>query len=420
MHRFTGRLNEVLDGLDFGRVWALGVEETGEVLRELYAAQARLAALRSAILSHAEEVDLPSLDAATSLKAWLRDQVRIAPGEAARQVKLARALGTHEAVREGLARGEFPPASAEVIVKVVDGLPDEADSWVSELAEKHLTAEAYRYDTQVLSRLAARLEEVVDPDGADERLAVQLARAEEDAVREAFLTLRHDEGREVSEGSFRIPLLQGVKLQRMVETFLNPASCSTRPDPIPFVDPVTGERVPGDVLRGLALTQLIDRIPTGRLPRTGGMIPTVVVTMELETLLGGLRAASLDTGHRISPGAARRLAARTGVIPAVLGTDSEVLDLGRRERFFRRPQRRAMAIRQAGTCAVVDCDAPTSWCEAAHLKAWQDGGPTDLANGALLCPRHHTLADHPDYTIYCRGPGRIKIVRTGVDSRPTR
>ncbi|WP_459983360.1 HNH endonuclease, partial [Nocardioides sp. AN3] len=57
------------------------------------------------------------------------------------------------------------------------------------------------------------------------------------------------------------------------------------------------------------------------------------------------------------------------------------------------------------------CDRPTSQCEAAHLDPWCEGGRTDLANGALLCPRHHTLADHPDHTIEQLRPGRIRINR---------
>jgi hypothetical protein len=32
-----------------------------------------------------------------------------------------------------------------------------------------------------------------------------------------------------------------------------------------------------------------------------------------------------------------------------------------------------------------------AWCDAHHLRHWADGGPTDLSNGTLLCPRHHTI-----------------------------
>jgi hypothetical protein len=34
---------------------------------------------------------------------------------------------------------------------------------------------------------------------------------------------------------------------------------------------------------------------------------------------------------------------------------------------------------------------PAAWADAHHLVHWADGGPTDLANAALLCGRHHTV-----------------------------
>ena len=64
-------------------------------------------------------------------------------------------------------------------------------------------------------------------------------------------------------------------------------------------------------------------------PSSGGLNAAVVVTMGLETLLGGLGAATLDSGDRIAPGEARRMACAAGVIPAVLGSRSQLLDLGR-------------------------------------------------------------------------------------------
>ena len=66
---------------------------------------------------------------------------------------------------------------------------------------------------------------------------------------------------------------------------------------------------------------------------------TVVVTMTLETLTGGLAAATLDTGDRIAAHTARRLACEAGIIPVVLSGTREVLDLGRRNRLFTRAQR---------------------------------------------------------------------------------
>ena len=53
-------------------------------------------------------------------------------------------------------------------------------------------------------------------------------------------------------------------------------------------------------------------------------------------------------------------------------------------------QRRALAARDLG-CAVIGCTRPPAMCDAHHLRARKDGGPTTLHNLVLLCRRHHVL-----------------------------
>ena len=407
VHRFLGRLHEVLDELSTDTTWALSPAELGECLEEAYAAQARVSELTLGLVAQAESSDLATHDGETGLIAWLRDRVRLAPAEARRQIKLALSLAEHDVVRAALGSGAFPVASAAVVTQALDALPAEVDAVVLAEAEEYLTGEAHAHDTGAMRRLAAHLDEVIDPEGADARLAEQLARAEAKAARQCFLTLRHDEATAVTEGVFRIPLTSGVKLQRMLESLTNPG----RPDPLPTHDPETGIRLGAEERRGLGLVEMVDRYPTEKLPKLGGSAPTVVVLMDLATLTGGLKASHLDSGYAISPGLARRLAAQAGVIPAVLGGDSEVLDLGRRARFHSKKQRLAMLVQQDGTCAVDTCTRPAYGGDGAHLTAWAEGGPTDLASSALLCQRHHTLADHPDYHVTRLRPGRIRINR---------
>ena len=118
---------------------------------------------------------------------------------------------------------------------------------------------------------------------------------------------------------------------------------------------------------GEAFCRMIETLDPNRLPHSGGLSATVVVTIPLETLQGGLAAATMDTGTRLSPGEARRMACEAGLIPAVLGGRSEVLDHGRTRRLFSKPQRVAMAIRQS-RCAAEGCDRPTARCDAHHLQ----------------------------------------------------
>ena len=169
---------------------------------------------------------------------------------------------------------------------------------------------------------------------------------------------------------------------------------------------------PGQRVMGEAFCRLLETLDPNRLPHSGGMSATVVVTIPLETLQGGLEAATMDTGTRLSPGEARRMACDAGLIPVVLGGKSEVLDYGRMRRLYAKPQRIAMAIRQSFRCAAEGCDRPTSMCDAHHLQPWSRDGKTNLDDGALLCGRHHTLVHHPDYHVERRPGWRISITRT--------
>jgi hypothetical protein len=76
-------------------------------------------------------------------------------------------------------------------------------------------------------------------------------------------------------------------------------------------------------------------------------------------------------------------------LPPILGgAPRQPLDLGRASRVVTPAQRSALAVRDGG-CVFPDCDRPLAWCEGHHLRHWLDGGPTDLANLALLCRAHH-------------------------------
>ncbi|WP_269211727.1 HNH endonuclease signature motif containing protein [Nocardioides sp. cx-169] len=160
----------------------------------------------------------------------------------------------------------------------------------------------------------------------------------------------------------------------------------------------------------MAFIAYLERYPTDRLPQSGGLDATVVVTMTLDTLMGGLKAAQLDTGTRISPALARTLACQAGVIPVVLGTRSQVLDLGRRRRFHTKAQRIALAV-QHGGCYTEGCERPSAWCEAHHLTPWSQGGDTSVNDGALLCRRHHTLAHHPHYDMTHLPGGKVAFTK---------
>ena len=114
-------------------------------------------------------------------------------------------------------------------------------------------------------------------------------------------------------------------------------------------------------------------------------------------------------GGSLSAGAIRRLACDAGIIPIVLGSNSEPLDVGMLQRFVNRAMRRALIRRDKG-CVV--CGAPPIHCDAHHLIHWADGGPTALWNLVMLCKAHHRGVHAGHWTIKIHN-GTVAV------SRPT-
>jgi len=146
--------------------------------------------------------------------------------------------------------------------------------------------------------------------------------------------------------------------------------------------------------RADALTDICRRVlDTGELPDNGGEKPHLVVTLSWQQLRDQIGHGLLDTGDLLTPATMRRLACDAVIIPAVLGGDGQVLDVGRARRLIDGPLRRALVLRDKG-CAFPGCDRPARWCHGHHIRSWADGGETSLTNSALLCGFHHREIHH--------------------------
>lgn len=135
------------------------------------------------------------------------------------------------------------------------------------------------------------------------------------------------------------------------------------------------------------------------LPIAGGGDATVVARIDADRLAETLHqagVATLDTGLAISAGEARRLACGHKLLPAVLGTGHQALELGETARLFSKAQRVALTLRDGG-CTAEHCDVPASMCHAHHDRPWSHGGTTDLASGRLLCGPHHRRIHDPGF-----------------------
>jgi hypothetical protein len=149
-------------------------------------------------------------------------------------------------------------------------------------------------------------------------------------------------------------------------------------------------------------------VDAGREARTSGgasdVVPgfgakaNITVTIDFEDLKAATADAIGQTvyGPGLSAATIRRLACDAKVIPIVLGSNSEPLDVGRCERLVTRAMRRALNTRDKG-CVI--CGAPPIMCDAHHLISWIDGGETKISNLALLCRRHHVDLHDGHWTV---------------------
>ena len=140
-------------------------------------------------------------------------------------------------------------------------------------------------------------------------------------------------------------------------------------------------------------------LASGTLSDVGGLRPQVLVTIGYQDLAAEVgRAGTAAFGGLLSARSIRRIACDAEVLPVVLGTQGQILDVGQSRRLFPPGLRKALTARDGG-CAFPDCMMPSPWTEAHHIIPWSRGGPTTVDNGVLLCIRHHHLLHQNEWTI---------------------
>ncbi|RYB95539.1 HNH endonuclease [Nocardioides oleivorans] len=392
MTGLLARLDGLLDDL---ATMTLGGMADADVVRLLDAATVASSRLTSVQCRTAAEADRRRLGdsiGARHTHQWWARRSNLTRAEANRLTELGVALAddVHAPTASALAAGAIRAEQARVIVAAVDALPDRVDADVREKAESMLLDLAAQLDAKDLKQLGKQILDHVAPEVAESHEAAALEAEEARAFANVDLTLTDDgEGR--CRGTFVVPSHIGKMFKRHLMALTNPAR-HTDAD----LKDETGNWKPLRRRLGEAFIEYIERYPLDATSQTAGVNATVVITMTLEQLLGDAAVALLDDGIRLTAGEARRLACEAAIIPAVLGSKSQPLDLGRSARLHSKAQRIALGLRDGG-CTARGCETTASGCHAHHDDPWSKGGATDLSNGRLLCPHHHRLAHSSRY-----------------------
>ncbi|MEV7428687.1 DUF222 domain-containing protein [Nocardioides sp. NPDC092400] len=388
-------------------LWSMSDDDVTDTLSEAAKLRAQAEALELRLAAEADRRHAGERVGATDTAAWWATETRQTRPAAKHRMRLAESLDRHSPTATAFAEGDVSVDHARVITECLDGLPTDLDDPTIPLrAEQHLLAEARHRDPKALRILAKHVLTVVAPEIGEARDAKALEAEERLARETAWLTMSPD-GRGSVVGKFKIPELNGAMLKKTLLAFAAPKHQAATQDRA-AAEPM--ERRPSPERMGDAFCELLERLPTASIPKLGGLNATVVITMDIASLTGGLAPGVLDDGSTISAATARRLACEAGLIPAVLGTQSELLDLGRTTRLLSGSQRRALNLTQP-TCTAEGCDWPAHLCHAHHDQPWSSGGATDLVNARKLCPRHHARIHDPAYETTHLPGGKVAFHR---------
>ncbi len=398
-----------------GHLWQLSDEQLVSALRTEQVAAAQRDSARLALIAQLDQRGYALAAGATSTAAWLSHELLIDPRTATAEVRAAHQLDPHgdtpppagvlarptppgilalAHTGRALLAGQISTAHAHAVSAVIRALPQ--PSTPAERTDLHTRAQTWLLDQCAtftpsdVRRLGLQLRHVLDPDGvlADEREA---------RARSSFWIKPDTDGASYRFGGITDPVTAS-QLGTFIDTHSAPRPHLDEHSGAPIPDPRTPEQ-----RRGHAFTDLVN-LAVNADPTTSGAISTqLIITTTLATLKTqpgehGTPCARTETGQHLSAGTIRKLACDARIIPLILGTNSEPLDIGRATRTIPAGLRRALIARDKH-CAFPGCTRPARWANAHHITHWADGGRTALNNLVLLCDHHHDLIHHSAWTV---------------------
>jgi len=121
----------------------------------------------------------------------------------------------------------------------------------------------------------------------------------------------------------------------------------------------------------------------------------------------------LEEGCHVPAGTSQRLACDASRVVMRHDEEGRLVEVGARTRTIPPALRRALQHRDR-SCRFPGCHVRVA--EGHHVRHWAQGGPTTLANLALLCRRHHRAVHEEGYQLERLADGALRFRRP--DGRP--
>ncbi len=398
-------LESALSRIDHEGRAGMGSEERLDLMRRARKVADRVGSLASVLTAEVESAQASMRAAGTPLTSFLSTSETRDSRDAAREVFKARDVAKLGQVRQAALDGEVSSDQAAAITQGMNQMPQQFTDEQRGQAEQVFLDKAKTMPARKLARMA---------DEVAAQVAPELARSLEekakglDAQRRRAVQRRHlsygDDGDgsvwfkgslpQVEAAPFVALIEAHVQADRVAEKDRDEGLRSLKPGPRVLREQRdAGEGRTPDQRRADALVAAIGEHRDG--PQVAGDRPRIVVTIEEKDLRERAEACGvLANGAEVGPGELRRMCCDADLMPVVLGSESEILDVGRQYRLVTPAIRRALSIRDKG-CVFPGCRAKDTACQAHHVIPWWAGGATAMNNLALLCPHHHAVIE-PD------------------------
>jgi hypothetical protein len=315
-------------------------------------------------------------DEAPNAKAWVATTGHLPRCEAGRLVRRGRALRQVTKCGKAWMKGEITASHLDIFLKIRNPRTEDA----LERDEEMLLDQARKLSFEDFAGAAGYWEQLADPDGTEESAEAMRAR------RDVYLTPTTGG---MYFGKMTLDPISGEiiynQLYRIEAELFDEDWKEARARL--GVDPKASDlvRTPGqrrtDALKEMA-TRSATAPPHGRRPA-----PLFSVLIDFETFCG--RTCELAQGIAVTPGSLVPWLDRADFERAVFEPPDRV-QVGETTRFFTGATRRGLEIRDR-RCTHPYCDRLAADCEADHIQPYSEGGPTNQANGRILCSYHNRL-----------------------------
>jgi hypothetical protein len=404
-------LGDAVSGLADLSFEALTTPERLALLERLEHNMRRLPVARHALINGVHQQATPA-EIGGKLGHVLADRLGITRTDANRRIEEAADLGERRALTGELlpprlsstAAGQRAGALGEGHVRIIRGFLRDLPCWIDQATREHAEAQLAQFATQyrpeLLAKLAAKLAEVLNPDG-------DFSDADRARRRGLSLGVQDRDGMTALRGWLTPAAraaLQAVLAKLAAPGMANPDDADPVVDGPPSPEAIQRDtRTPAQRNHDALHTAARALLASGQLGQHNGLPASIIVTTTLPELEAGAGKA-LTGGGTLLPMRDVIAMARHAHHYLAIFDHGKAIGLYHTKRLASPGQRVVLHAKDRG-CTHPGCDTPGYLCEVHHVTDYATCRTTDINNLTLTCGAHHRLVQPGGWTTRKRRNG---------------